>query len=55
MDRVLLSLKKSTHSIHSLWARYGVRQKRRIKEGSWDLGLTDLEGGGDIYSDREEH
>lgn len=55
MDRILLSLKKSTHGSYSLWAGYGGEASRRMKEGSWDLGLTDLEGGGDIYSDREEH
>lgn len=31
----------------------GGEASKRIKEGSWGLGLSDLEGGGDICSDRE--
>lgn len=53
MDRFLLSPKEKTHSARSPWAGYGGEAVKRIKEDSWGLSLSDLEGGGDIDSDRE--
>lgn len=53
MDRFSLSPKEKTHSAYSLWAGYGGEAVERIKDDSYDLSLSDLEGGGDIASDRE--
>lgn len=53
MDKFPLSPKEKTHNAHCLWAGYGGEAVKRIKEDSQGLSWGDLEGGGNIGSDRE--